>query len=98
MVLVKPERIASFMALVPLPHSFAELDSLVSHDVLQQTLKTIVDNIDLNTEKRKLLLSRIVPEATYKRRRDNLDEGQGVHQSMLHGRDGRGCCTHDNLS
>jgi hypothetical protein len=30
MVLVTPEKIASIMALAPVPHSFAELDALVS--------------------------------------------------------------------
>jgi hypothetical protein len=43
MVLVTPEKIASFMSLMPLPHSFAELDSLVSHGLPKHALKAIVD-------------------------------------------------------
>lgn len=31
MLLVTPEKIASIMALFPVPHSFSELDALVSH-------------------------------------------------------------------
>jgi putative toxin-antitoxin system antitoxin component (TIGR02293 family) len=83
MVLVTPEKIASFMSLMPLPHSFAELDSLVSHGLPKQALKAIVDNIGLNTEERKKLLYRIVPEATYKRRRDKLSAEESERTERL---------------
>jgi putative toxin-antitoxin system antitoxin component (TIGR02293 family) len=83
MVLVTPEKIASFMSLMPLPHSFAELDSLVSHGLPKQALKAIVDNICLNTEERKQLLYRIVPEATYKRRRDKLSAEESGRTERL---------------
>jgi putative toxin-antitoxin system antitoxin component (TIGR02293 family) len=83
MVLVTPEKIASFMSLMPLPHSFAELDSLVSHGLPKQALKAIVDNIGLNTEERKQLLYRIVPEATYKRRRDKLSAEESGRTERL---------------
>jgi len=83
MVLVAPEKIASFMSLMPLPHSFAELDSLVSHGLPKHALKAIVDNIGINTEERKQLLYRIVPEATYKRRRDKLNAEESERTERL---------------
>jgi putative toxin-antitoxin system antitoxin component (TIGR02293 family) len=83
MVLVTPEKIASFMSLMPVTHSFAELDALVSHGVPKRALKTIVDTIGLNTEERKQLLYRIVPEATYKRRRDKLSAEESERTERL---------------
>ncbi|MDD5580658.1 MAG: DUF2384 domain-containing protein [Methylobacter sp.] len=83
MVLVTPEKIASFMSLLPLPHSLAELDALVSHGLPKHALKAIVDNIGLNPEERKQLLYRIVPEATYKRRRDKLSAEESERTERL---------------
>lgn len=83
MVLVTPEKIAMFMSLMPLPHSFAELDSLVSHGLPKQALKAIVDTIGLNKEERRQLLYRIVPEATYKRRRDKLSAEESERTERL---------------
>ena len=73
MVSVTPEKIASIMALIPVPHSFAELDALVSHGLPKNALKSSVAYICLSNEDRKQLLYRIIPEATYKRRRDKLN-------------------------
>jgi putative toxin-antitoxin system antitoxin component (TIGR02293 family) len=72
MVPVTPEKIASIMALLPAPHSFAELDAVVSHGLPKNALKASVAYICLSAEDRKQLLYRIIPEATYKRRRDKL--------------------------
>jgi len=72
MSLITPEAIASVMALAPLPHSFAELDSWVSHGLPKQTLKASVNRVCTRNENRKQLLYKIVPEASYKRRRDKL--------------------------
>jgi putative toxin-antitoxin system antitoxin component (TIGR02293 family) len=83
MVLVTPEKIASFMSLLPVPRTFAELDALVSHGLPKQALKSIVDIIGLNTEERKQLLYRIVPEATYKRRRDKLTAEESERTERL---------------
>ncbi len=78
MVLVTPEQIAAIMALLPVPHSFAELDALVSDGLPKNALKASVEFVCLNNEQRKQLLYRIIPEATYKRRRDklNVDESE----------------------
>ena len=83
MVLVTPEKIASIMALVSVPHSFAELDELVSHGLPKNALKASVDRICLNNEDRKHLLYRIIPEATYKRRRDKLSVEESERAERL---------------
>jgi putative toxin-antitoxin system antitoxin component (TIGR02293 family) len=82
MVLVTPERIASVMALIPSPHSFAELDDLVAQGLPKGALKASVDRVCLSGEDRKKLLYRIISEATYKRRRSNLssDESERVER------------------
>lgn len=83
MVLVTPEKIASIMALIPVPHSFAELDALVSHGLPKKALKASVDSVCLNNEERKQLLYRIIPEATYKRRRDKLSAEESGRAERL---------------
>ena len=82
MILVTPEKIASVMALFPIPHSFAELDDLVAHGLPKDALKAGVDHVYLSGEDRKKLLYRIIPEATYKRRRGTLtaDESERVER------------------
>ncbi len=59
------------------------MDSLVSHGLPKHALKAIVDNIGINTEERKQLLYRIVPEATYKRRRDKLSAEESERTERL---------------
>jgi len=73
MVLVTPEKIAFVMALVPAPHSFAELDELVAS----------VDRVCKSGEERKKLLYRIIPEATYKRRRTHLTADESGRAERL---------------
>ena len=83
MVLVTPEKIASIMALTSVPHSFAELDELVSQGLPKNALKASVDRICLNNEDRKHLLYRIIPEATYKRRRASLSVEESERAERL---------------
>ncbi len=83
MVLVTPEQIASVMALVSVPHSFAELDEMVSKGLPKSALKASVDRIFDRTEDRKQLLYRIVPEATYKRRRESLSAEESERAERL---------------
>jgi putative toxin-antitoxin system antitoxin component (TIGR02293 family) len=59
------------------------LDSLVTNGLPKHALKAIIDNIGLNTEERKQLLYRIVPEATYKRRRDKLNAEESERTERL---------------
>ncbi len=72
MVLVTPERIASVMALASVPHSFAELDEMVAKGLPKGALKAGIERVCKSGEDRKRLLHRIIPEATYKRRRETL--------------------------
>ena len=72
MLLVSPENIAAVMEQEVIPHSFSELDQLVADGLPKNALKAIVERIGLTLEEKKRLLYRIVPEATFKRRRDKL--------------------------
>jgi putative toxin-antitoxin system antitoxin component (TIGR02293 family) len=83
MVLVTPEKIAFVMALVPAPHSFAELDELVAHGLPKGALKASVDRVCKSGEERKKLLYRIIPEATYKRRRTHLTADESGRAERL---------------
>jgi len=83
MVLVTPEKIAFVMALVPAPHSFAELDELVAHGLPKGALKASVDRVCKSGEERKRLLYRIIPEATYKRRRTHLTADESGRAERL---------------
>jgi len=78
MNLVSPEKIASVMSLSPLPRSFAELDDLVRHGLPKSALREGVGHVARTADERRELLFRIIPEATFKRRRDRLtpDESQ----------------------
>lgn len=83
MVLVTPEQIASVMALIPVPHSFAELDELVADGLPKRALKASVDRICITREERKSLLHRIIPEATFKRRRNKLTAEESERAERL---------------
>jgi putative toxin-antitoxin system antitoxin component (TIGR02293 family) len=83
MVLVTPERIASVMALAQVPHSFAELDEMVSRGLPKGALKASIEHIYKSAEERKQLLYRIIPEATYKRRRETLSAEESGRAERL---------------
>jgi putative toxin-antitoxin system antitoxin component (TIGR02293 family) len=83
MVLVTPEKIASVMALASIPHSFAELDEMVSKGLPKGALKASIGHIYTSAEERKNLLHRIIPEATYKRRKDNLSADESARAERL---------------
>jgi putative toxin-antitoxin system antitoxin component (TIGR02293 family) len=72
MLLVSPENIASVLDLEVIPHSFAELDRMIAEGLPKKALKASVERICLTIEEKKRLLYEIVPEATYKRRRNKL--------------------------
>ena len=83
MVLVSVQKIASVMALVPVPNSFAELDEMVSKGLPKGALKSSIEHICKSVEDRKALLYRIVPEATYKRRRETLSAEESGRAERL---------------
>ncbi|NUY06104.1 antitoxin Xre/MbcA/ParS toxin-binding domain-containing protein [Paraburkholderia youngii] len=83
MVIVSPARIASVMALSRLPASFAELDDLVRGGLPKSALRASVEHVARTTEERRSLLFRIVPEATFKRRRDVLSPDESEKAERL---------------
>ncbi len=83
MVLVTPEQIAVVMALQPLPHSFAELDALVARGLPKSALKASVEQVEGTPEERRQLLYRVVPESTYKRRRERLSAEESERAERL---------------
>lgn len=83
MVLVTPEKIASVMALAPIPRSFAELDERVAKGLPKGALKASISHICKSAEDRKRLLYRIIPEATYKRRRETLSAEESERAERL---------------
>ncbi|SAL86820.1 antitoxin [Caballeronia choica] len=83
MILVSPEQIAAVMALRPVPHSVAELDEQVRVGLPKSALKEGVEHATRSAEERRALLSRIVPEATFKRRRDRLSPDESEKTERL---------------
>jgi putative toxin-antitoxin system antitoxin component (TIGR02293 family) len=83
MVTVSPEQIAAVMALTVVPHSFAELDELVRDGLPKSALRASVDHVARTTEERRILLFRIIPEATFKRRRDRLNPEESEKAERL---------------
>lgn len=83
MQLVMPEHIAAVMALVPEPHSYAELDEQVSRGLPKAALKAGVARMGRNADERRELLHRVVPEATWKRRRDRLSAAESEKTERL---------------
>ena len=83
MILVPPEKIAAVMALTPLPHSVAELDDRVRGGLPKSALREGVGHAARNAEERRALLARIVPEATFKRRRDRLSPDESEKTERL---------------
>ena len=72
MLLVTPEKIATVMALASMPHSFAELDAMIARGLPKAAIKASINHVYLSAEDRRQLLYRIIPEATYKRRKESL--------------------------
>lgn len=80
---IAPENIAAVMALVPSPHSFAELDRMVRGGLPKSALKTGVGQVGRTMAERQSLLHAIVAEATYKRRKDRLTPDESEKAARL---------------
>jgi putative toxin-antitoxin system antitoxin component (TIGR02293 family) len=78
MQLVSPEAIAEVMELHPVPHTLAELEARVRAGLPRSALRAGVEQATGSAEARRALLAQIIPEATYKRRRErlSLDESE----------------------
>jgi putative toxin-antitoxin system antitoxin component (TIGR02293 family) len=83
MTTVSPAKIAAVMALTPLPRSFAELDDRVRGGLPKSALRASVEHVARTTEERRNLLFRIIPEATFKRRRDLLNPDESEKAERL---------------
>jgi putative toxin-antitoxin system antitoxin component (TIGR02293 family) len=83
MQLVSPEKIAAVMGLSPVPHSIAELEAQVAEGLPKSALRNGVEHVALTAEARRALQARIVPEATYKRRRDRLTPDESEKTERL---------------
>ncbi|CAE6857927.1 hypothetical protein R75461_07820 [Paraburkholderia nemoris] len=83
MNIVSPEKIAAVMALTPLPRSFAELDDRVRGGLPKSALRASVEHAARNAEERRNLLFRIIPEATFKRRRELLNPDESEKAERL---------------
>lgn len=83
MQLVTPEQIAAVMALVPAPRSFAELDEQVADGLPKAALKAGVARIGRNVDERREILHRVVPEATFKRRKERLSAAESEKTERL---------------
>lgn len=83
MISVSAEEIAAVMSLSPPPHSFSELDEMVREGLPKAALHASAERVGRTAEERKALLYRIVPEATYKRRRDRLSPDESEKAERL---------------
>ena len=78
MSLVTPEAVAAVMELRPLPHTLAELEARVRDGLPKSALRAAQ-----GADARRALLARIIPEATYKRRRDRLTQDESEKTERL---------------
>ncbi|WP_059414266.1 antitoxin Xre/MbcA/ParS toxin-binding domain-containing protein [Cupriavidus basilensis] len=82
-MVITPEEISAVMALAPVPHSFAELDAAVREGLPKAALRESVAHVARSVEQRRALMARIVPEATYKRRRERLSPDESEKTERL---------------
>jgi len=83
MMVVSPENISAVMALSPPLLSIADLDAAVRQGLPKSALREIVEHVVRSAEERRALMSRIVPEATFKRRRDRLTPDESEKTERL---------------
>ena len=79
---IAPEKIGAVLALMPLPHSYAELELRVADGLPKAALRASVERVCPGTEGRRLL-HRIVPEATLKRRQERLSAEESERAERL---------------
>lgn len=83
MLLVTPEAVAGVMELQPIPHSLAELEARVRDGLPKSALRAGVEHATHGADARRALQARIIPEATYKRRRDRLTPDESEKTERL---------------
>lgn len=82
-LIVPPEHISAAMALSPPRVSIAELDAAVREGLPKSALREIVEHVVRTSDERRMLMSRIVPEATFKRRKDRLTPDESEKTERL---------------
>ena len=83
MQLVTADKIAAVMGLTQVPGSLAGLEEMVAKGLPKSALKASVDHVEQTPAERRALLYRIIPEATYKRRRDRLTPEESERAERL---------------
>lgn len=83
MLVVPPEQISAVMALSPPRVSLADLDAAVREGLPKSALREIVEHVVRTSDERRALMSRIVPEATFKRRKDRLTPDESEKTERL---------------
>ncbi|MDE1009737.1 MAG: DUF2384 domain-containing protein [Paraburkholderia fungorum] len=83
MSLITPEAVAAVMELRQVPHTLAELEALVRDGLPKSALRAGVEHATQGADARRALLARIIPEATYKRRRDRLTPDESEKAERL---------------
>lgn len=83
MMVVSPENISAVMGLWPPANSFAELDAVVREGLPKSALRESVEHVARTPEERRALMTRIVREATFKRRRDRLTPDESEKTERL---------------
>lgn len=77
------EMIASIMALDPAPRSLAALDEIVSSGLPKNALIETIRHIFESPDDQRRLLSRIVPESTFRRRQERLSPLESARTERL---------------
>lgn len=83
MQLVTADKIAAVMGLTQAPQSMAGLEDMVAKGLPKSALKASVDHVAHSPAERRALLYKIIPEATYKRRRDRLTPEESERAERL---------------
>lgn len=83
MQLVTADKIASVMGLRRVPRSMASLEEMVAQGLPKSALNASVEHVAQSAAERRALLYAIVPEATYKRRRDRLTPDESERAERL---------------
>lgn len=83
MATVSAQDVGAVMSLAPLPTSLAELDARVRHGLPKSALRASVAHAARTVEEGRALLYQIVPEATFKRRRERLNAEESQRAERL---------------
>ena len=81
--MIEAEKIADVLGLTRKIHSLYDLNESVTHGLPKGALKVTVGKVTLNTEVAKDIRDRLVPPATFKRRKDTLNTEESERVERL---------------